>query len=145
MHRLVWRGTPKKGKVSLMRTGLKVLCVVALFALAPAFGSSEPTTSGPAPEPPTVTSPTRKTTTPGKQIGRGGEDIGKGVAKGTGALAKGTAGSVAGLAHGNFAGAGASLGRGAVGMGKEVTVGSAKGVAKIGKGLGGEFKKIRDR
>jgi hypothetical protein len=84
----------------------------------------------------------KKTTGPGKEMAKGGADIGKGVAKGTGDLAKGTAGSVGNLAHGNVAGAGASLGKGAVGFGKNTTEGTAKGVDKIGKGIGGEFKKL---
>ena len=84
----------------------------------------------------------KRTTRPGKEMGKGGEDIGKGAAKGTGDLAKGTAGSVGNLAHGNVAGAGASLGKGAVGFGKNTTEGTAKGVGKIGKGIGGEFKKL---
>jgi len=89
------------------------------------------------------TSAAKKTTnTPGKEMGKGGEDIGKGVAKGTGDLAKGTAGSVGNLAHGNVGGAGASLGKGVGGFGKNVTVGTGKGVGKIGKGVGGEFKKL---
>jgi len=40
------------------------------------------------------------------------------------------------------AGAGASLGKGAVGFGKNTAEGTAKGVDKIGKGVGGEFKKL---
>jgi len=37
---------------------------------------------------------------------------------------------------------GASLGKGAGGLGKNVTVGTGKGVGKIGKGVGGELKKL---
>ena len=40
------------------------------------------------------------------------------------------------------AGAGASLGKGAVGFGKNTAVGTTKGVGKIGKGFGGEIKKL---
>ncbi len=134
-----------KGKGETMRVRLRVICLVGLSVLLPALGWSQTATTGSTASPPPApqrTAPAVKSSGgPGRQMGRGGEDIGLGVAKGTGELAKGTAGGVASLAHGNFGGAGASLGRGAFGMGKNVTVGSAKGFTKIGKGIGGEFRK----
>lgn len=84
----------------------------------------------------------RKTTGPGKEIGKGGEDVGKGVGKGSVELGKGAAGSVGNLATGHPVSAGASLGKGAAGFGKDAGVGTGKGTAKIGKGVGGEFKKL---
>jgi hypothetical protein len=80
--------------------------------------------------------------TPGKEIGRGGEDIGKGVAKGSADLGKGVAGGVGDLATGHGVGAATSVGKGTAGFGKNVGVGTGKGAGKIGKGVGGEFKKL---
>jgi hypothetical protein len=73
-------------------------------------------------------------TSPGKDVGKGGEDVGKGTAKGAGSLGKGTgeaAGNLATLHPGNAA---ADLGKGAAGAGKDVGVGAGKGAAKIGEG-----------
>jgi hypothetical protein len=73
-------------------------------------------------------------TSPGKDVGTGGEDVGKGAAKGAGSLGKGTAkaaGNVATLHPGNAA---ADLGKGAAGAGKDVGVGAGKGAGKIGEG-----------
>ena len=128
-----------------MGVRLRVICLVGLSVLLPTLGWSQTATTGstasPPPAPQKNAPPVKYSGGPGHQMGKGGEDIGMGVARGTGDLAKGTAGGVVSLAHGNFGGAGASLGRGALGMGKDVTVGSAKGFTKIGKGIGGEFRK----
>jgi hypothetical protein len=125
-----------------MKCGFQVFC---LFAVALAFavcGWSQSGTDQKPAETHKTSHSAKKTTGPGKEMGKGSADIGKGVAKGTGDLAKGAAGSVGDLAHGNVGGAGASLGKGAVGFGKNTAEGTAKGVDKIGKGLGGEFKKL---
>jgi len=125
-----------------MKHGFRVCC---LFAMAMAFAVCGWSQSSPDQKPPEkhkASHSAKKTTGPGKEMGKGSADMGKGVAKGTGDLAKGTAGSVGNLAHGNVAGAGASLGKGAAGFGKNTAVGTTKGVGKIGKGLGGEFKKL---
>jgi hypothetical protein len=37
------------------------------------------------------------------------------------------------------------LGKSAGGLGKNVAVGAGKGVSKLGKGIGGEFKKLGDK
>jgi len=78
----------------------------------------------------------KKDVSPPKEAGKGGEDIGKGVGKGAGSLAKGTAGAAGDLVTLHPVDAGASLGKGAVGLGKDAGVGTAKGTAKIGKGAG---------
>jgi hypothetical protein len=49
---------------------------------------------------------------------------------------------VVSLSHGDFVGAGSSFGKGALGLGEHVGVGTVKGGVKIGRGLGGEFRKI---
>jgi len=71
---------------------------------------------------------------PGKEIGKGGEDIGKGAGKGAESLGKGTAGAAANVVTLHPVAAAADLGKGAGGAGKDVGVGTAKGTAKIGKG-----------
>jgi len=71
---------------------------------------------------------------PGKEIGKGGEDIGKGAGKGAESLGKGTAGAAANVVTLRPIGAATDLGKGAGGAGKDVGVGTAKGTAKIGKG-----------
>jgi hypothetical protein len=73
-------------------------------------------------------------TSPGKDVGKGGEDIGKGAAKGAGSLGKGTAGAVGNVATLHPGNAAADLGKGAARAGKDVGVGAGKGAAKIGEG-----------
>ena len=128
-----------------MRTVLRAIWRTGLCLLVPAMVWGQATTSDPPPVPQRTTPVAKARVSPGKEIGRGGADIGKGVAQGTADIARGTADGVGSLAHGSLGGAGASFGRGVVGMGKAVTVGSAKGVGRIGKGLGGEFRKIGRR
>ena len=88
-------------------------------------------------------------TSPGKDVGNGGEDIGKGTGKGAESLGKGTAGAAGNLATLHPGKAGADLGKGAAGAGKDVGVGAGKGAGKIGegtgKGIGKGFGKIFHR
>lgn len=83
-----------------------------------------------------------KSSKPGKEIGRGGEDIGKGAAKGSVDLGTGVAGGAGDLVTGHPIDAGTSVGKGAAGFGKNAGVGAAKGTYKISKGIGGLFKKL---
>ena len=78
-----------------------------------------------------------------KQIGlcRKGS-IAAGVAKGARSAASGAAKGAVHLATLHPIDAAAAVGTGAVKAGKDVTVGSAKGVGKIGKGMGDALKKI---
>jgi hypothetical protein len=71
---------------------------------------------------------------PGKEIGKGGEDVGKGAGKGAESLGKGTAGAAGNLVTLHPGKAATDLGKGAGGAGKDIGVGTGKGVAKIGKG-----------
>ena len=73
-------------------------------------------------------------TSPGKDVGKGGEDVGKGTAKGAGSLGKGTVGAAGNLATLHPGNAAADLGKGAAGAGKDVGVGAGKGAGKIGEG-----------
>ena len=77
-----------------------------------------------------------------REIGSGAGDIGTGAAKGAGDAAKGTARGVVDLATLHPIDAGVSVGKGAATAGKDVTVGTIKGTAKITKGVGKAIKKI---
>lgn len=79
---------------------------------------------------------------PGRQIGSGAGNIGIGAAKGAGDLAKGAAKGVGNLATLHPIDAGVAVGKGGVAAGKDVTVGTVKGSAKIGKGVGRAIKRI---
>ena len=125
-----------------MKFAFGVVCCLAL-TLAFAFPAwSQPNTNQDSTEVKKTVQEKKKGRGPGKEMGKGGEDIGKGVAKGTADLGKGVAGGVGDLATGNVGGAGASVGKGVGGFGKDVTVGTAKGLGKIGKGSVGEIKKL---
>jgi len=79
---------------------------------------------------------------PGKEIGSGAANIGTGAAKGAGNLAKGTGKGAVDLVTLHPINAAASLGKGAGAAGKDVTVGTVKGTAKIGHGIGRAIKKL---
>jgi len=77
-----------------------------------------------------------------REIGNGAGNIGAGAGKGAGSLAKGTAKGAADLVTLHPIDAGTSVGKGAVGAGKDVGVGTAKGTGKIAKGIGKAFKHL---
>ncbi len=120
--------------------------LVAMFALASALAVGSP--SSPAQSAPNENTPApaaherKKSTSPGKEVGKGGKDIGKGVGKGAESMGKGAVGAAGDLATLHPIDAGASLGKGAGGLGKDVGVGTVKGTAKIGKGAGEEAGKL---
>jgi len=76
------------------------------------------------------------------EIGSGAGSVGGGVAKGAGAAASGAANGAVDLVTLHPIDAGVSVGTGAVKAGKDVTIGSAKGAGKIGKGVAHVFGKI---
>jgi hypothetical protein len=76
------------------------------------------------------------------EVGSGVGTAAGGVAKGAGSAASGVAKGAVDLATLHPIDAGAALGTGAAKAGKDVTVGSVKGVGKIGKGVGHALKKI---
>ena len=76
------------------------------------------------------------------EIGSGVGSAAGGVAKGAGSAAAGAGKAAVDLATLHPIDAGASVGTGAVKAGKDVTVGSAKGVGKVGKGVGKAIRKI---
>lgn len=78
-------------------------------------------------------------------MGKGGEHIGKGAGKGAASMAKGAAEAAADLMTLHPVDAGASLGKGTDGLGKDVGDGTAKGEVKIGKGAGGEVGKLGEK
>ena len=79
---------------------------------------------------------------PGREIGSGAGDIGKGAAKGAGNLAKGTGQGALDLVTLHPIDAAASVGKGAVLAGKDVSVGTVKGTGKMGRGIGRAIKKL---
>ena len=79
---------------------------------------------------------------PGREIGSGAGDIGKGAAKGAGNLAKGTGKGALNLVTLHPIDAAASVGKGAVLAGKDVSVGTVKGTGKMGRGIGRAIKKL---
>src|SRR5579863_6758992 len=76
------------------------------------------------------------------EVGSGIATTAGGAAKGAGSAASGAGKGAVELATLHPINAGAAVGTGAAKAGKDVTVGSAKGVGKIGKGLGHALKKI---
>jgi hypothetical protein len=79
---------------------------------------------------------------PGKEVGKGGEDVGKGAGQGAESLGKGTGGAAGNLVTLHPGAAAADLGKGAAGAGKDVGVGTGKGAAEIGKGTGKGIGKL---
>ena len=120
----------------------KVIGVLVFALMVTSTGFSQSNAGSGSSTDANTTSRKNNKTTPGKEIGHGGEDIGKGVAKGSADLGKGVAGGVGDLATGHGVGAASSVGKGTAGFGKNVGVGTGKGAGKIGKGVGGEFKKL---
>lgn len=76
------------------------------------------------------------------EIGGGVGTTAAGVGKGAGSAAEGVGKGAVDLATLHPIDAGAAVGTGAVKAGKDVTVGSVKGVGKVGKGVGHALKKI---
>jgi hypothetical protein len=117
-------------------------CVVILSSLSFAWprGASQDQTAGSPDQGAAQTESVQKgkkqkrERSPGKEIGKGGEDVGKGAGKGAESLGKGTAGAAVNAVTLHPIGAATDLGAGAAGAGKDVGVGAAKGTAKIGKG-----------
>lgn len=84
----------------------------------------------------------KKSRSPGGDVASGTGDIGKGAAKGAGSLAAGAGKGAADLVTLHPIDAAASVGKGGVSAGKNVTVGTTKGSAKIVKGIGRGIKHI---
>lgn len=117
---------------------MKPFVLFSALALASAAFGQSPQTDIPA--------KTEKAKKPKKgataEVGSGVGTAAGGVAKGAGAAASGTAKGAADLVTLHPIDAGAAVGTGAAKAGKDVTVGSVKGVGKIGKGVGRALKKI---
>ena len=79
---------------------------------------------------------------PGKEIGSGAGNIGTGAAKGAGNAAKGAAKGAGDLVTLHPVKAGEAVGKGAVAAGKDVTVDTAKGSAKVVHGIGRALKRL---
>lgn len=77
-----------------------------------------------------------------REIGAGAGTVGIGAAKGAENIAKGAGKGAVDLATLHPIDAGASLGKGAVAAGKDVTVGTVKGTGKMSRGIGRAFKHL---
>jgi len=75
-------------------------------------------------------------------VGSGAANVGTGAAKGAGSLAKGTANGAVDLVTLHPIDAGVSVGRGAVGAGKDVAVGTTKGTYKVTRGIAKGIRKL---
>ena len=78
----------------------------------------------------------------GGEVASGSGDIAKGAGKGAGNLAEGAGKGAAELVTLHPVDAAASVGKGGVSAGKDVTVGTTKGTTKIVKGIGKGIKHI---
>ena len=125
-----------------VKTALAMFCSLALILAIslPSFAQTntdEESTSAPKSD-----QKKKKSEGPGGDVKQGGKDIGKGAAKGAVDLGTGAAGGAVDLATGHPIDAAVSVGKGAAGAGTHLGVGAAKGTYKIGKGIGGLFKKL---
>jgi hypothetical protein len=117
---------------------MKTLIFLSALALAStAFAQSSPT------DPPAKTEKAKK---PKKgaaaEVGSGVGNAAGGIAKGAGSAVSGAAKGAVDLATLHPIDGAAAIGTGAAKAGKDVTVGSVKGVGKIGEGVGKALKKI---
>ncbi|MGA3327650.1 MAG: hypothetical protein ABSF45_24585 [Terriglobia bacterium] len=125
-----------------MRLVFRMWCLTAAICALGVCGRGQSRPGASGADPQTAPHQDKAEVGPVREIGKGGEDIGIGAARGTADVAKGTAGAIGNLAHGSVGSAVASFGKGAGGLAKNVAVGTGKGVAWIGRGIGGEFKKL---
>ena len=120
---------------------MKALVLFSVLALAsPSFGQS-PEIGAPV-KPVKKAKGKKPQKNPAAEIGSGVGTAAGGVAKGAGSAATGAAKGAVDLVTLHPLDAGAAVGTGAAKAGKDVAVGSVKGVGKIGKGVGHALKKI---
>jgi hypothetical protein len=124
-----------KMKVKAEFASIFVAVCIVVFLSSPAFArpANPPQDQGAA-QTQSKGKDQKAESSPGKEIGKGGEDIGKGAGKGAESLGKGTAGAAGNLVTLHPGKAATDLGKGAGGAGKDIGVGTGKGVAKVGKG-----------
>jgi hypothetical protein len=125
----------KKMKIKAKFASIFVAACISAFLSLPAFArpANPPQDQGTA-QTESEGKKQKVERSPGKEIGKGGEDVGKGAGKGAESLGKGTAGAAGNLVTLHPAKAATDLGKGAGGAGKDIGVGTGKGAAKIGKG-----------
>ena len=114
-----------------------LLCASLLTLSAWAQQNPDSGPSADEPLPPRHSAPSAK-----HDIGAGAGDIGIGAAKGAGHAAKGVGKGTLDLVTLHPVNAAGAMGKGAVQAGKDVTVGTARGGARIGRGVGKLFKKL---
>jgi hypothetical protein len=123
-----------KMKIEAKFASIVAVCIVVFLSL-PAFARpANPTQDQGAAQTQSKGKDQKAERSPGKEIGKGGEDVGKGAGKGAESLGKGTAEAAGNLATLHPGKAATDLGKGAGGAGKDIGVGTGKGVAKVGKG-----------
>ena len=122
-------------KIEAKSASIFVAVCIVVFLSLPAFARhAAPPQDQPAAQTQSNGKEQKAERTPGKEIGKGGEDVGKGAGKGAESLGKGTAEAAGNLATLHPGKAATDLGKGAGGAGKDIGVGTGKGVAKVGKG-----------
>jgi hypothetical protein len=120
----------------------RTACVFFGLALAlTAWGqtSSDQNTSGTKPK---SVRKQKNEPSPGRQMANGAGNVAGGAARGVGSAAKGTAKGAGDLVTLHPINAATSVGKGAAGAGKDVSVGAVKGTAKVTKGIGRAIKHI---
>jgi len=122
-------------------SGLKCASL-ALIASLSAWGQSDVSENPTAKHQELKKEKTQKTPSPGRQVANGTGNVAGGAGKGAGDLAKGAAKGAGDLVTLHPIDAGVSVGKGAVGAGKDVAVGTTKGTAKISKGIGRAIKHL---
>jgi hypothetical protein len=135
----------RKMKIKAKLASIFVTAGIVVFLSLPAFArlASRPQDQGTAETQSVKKDKKQKAErSPGKEIGKGGEDVGKGAGKGAESLGKGTGGAAGNLVTLHPGAAATDLGKGAAGAGKDVGVGTGKGAAKIGKGTGKGIGKL---
>jgi len=117
---------------------MKLLVLFSALALAVASHAQSQQDDAPA----RTEKPKKPKKSGGHEIGSGLGSAAGGVAKGAGNAAAGAGNAAADLATLHPIDAGVAAGTGAAKAGKDVTVGSAKGAGKIGKGVGHVLRKV---
>ena len=130
-----------KMKINAKFASIFVAVCVVVFLSPLAFAANPPQDQGAA-QTQSKGKEQKVERSPGKEIGKGGEDVGKGAGKGAESLGKGAGGAAGNLVTLHPANAATDLGKGAAGAGKDVGVGTGKGAAKISKGTGKGIGKL---
>ncbi len=129
-----------------MKVRVFVFILVSVLSLASKSFAKGAARSAQEEVPPQTHADAKKSKKHGKgtaaEVGGGVGSVASGVAKGAGSAATGVGKGAVDLATLHPIDAAAAVGTGAVKAGADVTIGSVKGVGKIGKGVGHAVKKV---